>query len=81
MIELDYILDDDSESYAEECYCCGIIGGTVVVDGFNYCPDCAAEQITDNSFGVVEEFLEQYSQEFVDFLRSKIGEEIRYGEF
>ena len=78
MIELDMILDDCPESYAEECYCCGMVGGTVVVDGFDYCPDCAAEQITDNCFGVVEEFLEQYSQEFADFLRSKIGEEVRY---
>lgn len=77
MIELDMILDDCPESYAEECYCCGMVGGTVVVDGFDYCPDCAAEQITDNCFGVVEEFLEQYSQEFADFLRSRIGEEIK----
>lgn len=77
MIELEMILDDCPESYAEECYCCGMIGGTVVVDGFNYCPDCAAEQITDNCFGVVEEFLTEYSQEFADFLRSKIGEEIK----
>lgn len=77
MIELDMILDDCPESYAEECYCCGMVGGTVVVDGFNYCPDCAGEQITDNSFGVVGDFLTEYSQEFADFLRSKIGEEIK----
>lgn len=77
MIELEMMLDDCPESYAEECYCCGMIGGTVVVDGFNYCPDCAAEQITDNAFGVVGDFLTEYSQEFADFLRSKIGEEVK----
>ena len=77
MIELDYMLDDCPESYAEECYCCGMICGTVVVDGFNYCPDCAAEQITDNAFGIVGDFLTEYSQEFADYLKSKIGEEIK----